>query len=233
MSDELELDQEDFYGRLLADAYLVDIAILLQRRGVTENDIERALSTLNKRGNKVGAVAIVLMPELEPENPNLPTPSYRVRLVIQVIEHPLISRSSNGAGKSAEQIAKRIRQVGHHFITGRSGSSNTWHWDGMQPEEVPAGKVSYSVAFRRVAGDDLLQKVATPVIVATPAVPDGFNVEITCATAGAAIQRSVDGSYPTTPHVEPSFHVAAGTTVRAAATLVGKQQSNVAERTIS
>ncbi len=232
MSDEIELDQEDFGARLAADPYFADIKVLVQRKGVTEQDIETALSVLNEQGGKIGACVIVLMPSLvPPANNSAPTPLFDVRIGVQVIEQPLISQDpTSGVGKSAEQICTRVRQNGHQFSTGRQGANQLFSFDGTEPADVEAGKVSYVNFFKRKAGDAHLVRVAPVALAKAAGTPDGFDITLSCPTDGAAILYSVDGSYPTTAYTVP-FNVAAGVTVRAAATKTGLQQSNVTELT--
>jgi hypothetical protein len=232
MSADLELDQEDFAARLAADSYFADIKVLLQRKGVTDSDIEVALSVLNEEGGKIGACVIVLMPELVAEDPAVPTPLYRVRVPVQVIEQPLMSGdATSGVGKSAEQIAERVRQVLHHFSTGRGGSSHLFHFDGQQPLDVDPAKVSYLGNFGRKAGDDLLTRVAAVVLASAAGDPTGFDITLTCPTDGAAIYYSTDGDYPDTLY-SAAFNVAAGTTIRATARKTGLQESNPKELTV-
>lgn len=228
MSDALELDQEDFAERLKADPYLDDISVFVQRKGVTENDINVALSVLNEKGGKIGACLVVLMPELVPDSPNVPGPRYNIRTTVQVIEQPLFNLDNTGTGKSAEQIAQRVRQLLHHFANGHGA---TYNFDGMEPISADAGKVSYAVKFSRLAGDSMLAKVATPSI-STDSVSAPATVTIACATAGATIRYSLDGTYPTLLYTAP-LAVTTAATVRAVAEKTGLQQSDIRQLTIT
>jgi hypothetical protein len=234
MSDALELDQEDIGGRLSADPYFADITVLVQRKGVTENDIEAALSVINEKIGKIGAIAIIIMPELQPDSGQTPGARYFVRTTVQVIEQPLFNLGDTGTGKSAEQIAERIRQVLHFFSTGRG---NVYTFDGMQPIAVEEGKISYGVAFRRVGGDSAIIKVADVEITATGAAAPA-TVTLACATAGAAIWYTTDGSFPSSANATATqytvpFAQATAATIRAAAEKSGLQQSNVRQLTLT
>lgn len=235
MKDVLELDQEDFFGRLLADPRLSDVAVLLQRKGVTESDVESALSVFNDRGTgKLGAAVIVLMPSLTPQSPNLPSAEYDVRITVQVIEMPLVNLGDTGSGISAEQLAQRVRQLFQVFSNGY-GSSFTFA--GMEPIAVSAGQISYGVSFTRLAGDPFDGKVATPAIEGdsddAPA-----TVTITCGTAGAAIYYTTDGSYPSSQNTAATLYTvpfaqADATTIRASAEKADLLSSNIVQLSLS
>jgi len=235
MSDALELDQEDFYGRLLAAPALADVKILLQRKGVTESDIESALSVLNDRGNgKIGACILVLMPSLTAVSPDVPGPLYNINMVVQVIEQPMFNTGSGGTGLTAEQLAQQVRMLFQHFANGHGG---TYGFASMEPIAVPEGQISYGVRFERQAGDSAPQSVALPTISATGSAAPA-TVTLACATAGAAIYYTTDGTYPSSANATASLYAApfvqaTAATIRVAAEKAGLQQSNVRQLTLS
>jgi hypothetical protein len=230
MSDPLELDQEDFFHRISVDALFSDVTVLLQRKGVVDSDVEVALSTLNEKASKLGTCVVVLMPELQPDRPGAPGPEYKVLLTVQVIESPLLNGSDSGTGKSAESLATALRQLLHMFDT---GGRNTFTFESMEPIQTSADKVSYGVRFARNARDVRPSKVATPVISpASGAAPQ--TITLTCATVGASIYYTTDGSPPFSTNAEAElytapFNLAAAATVRAAAVLTNYAPSNIAQ----
>jgi hypothetical protein len=219
--DPLIQSQEDFQRRLEADAYFADISVLLQRRGVTEADIEEKLNVLNEKGGKLGACAIVLKPRLVPVTPDAPGPEYFIEITVQVLTQPLMNDGDGGTGKQTEAIATRTRILGHNFAG--------FTFFEQQGEDVPKGKDSYSVTFRRRAQDNE-QRCGKPLI-----DPDSGAaatlVTLTSATAGATIYYTTDGSLPTeedgTLYAGP-FAAPAGR-VRAIAYKDGLIASDVAE----
>jgi hypothetical protein len=228
MSDQISQDQLDFYGRLLADAYFADVEVLLEAKGLTEADVDQALGPLNEKGGKSGACVVVLMPTLTPESPDAPGPRFLVRQGIQVIEAPLFNRVTGGTGKSAAAIAEQVRRLCHHFSTGRG---NVYTFAAQEPIAVQDGKVSYAVTFQRPGGDTLLRKVATPTCSTTSSTAPA-TVTLACATGGAAIHYTLDGSYPSSTNPSALLYstpveVATAATVRAAASLSAWAQSNV------
>jgi len=237
----LELDQDDIYARLLADPFFkAGVPVLERRKGITESDVQAALSTMNQANGMVGSVAIVLMPVLSGQDPNAPGPRYTVRYTVQVIDYPVIRRQSKGGtGMSAELICDRVREILHLLNFGRG---QTLAFDRLEPTQEPAGMVGYGVTFRRIGTD------APPVGCAAvgisplsggvnPILPGPQTVTLTCATAGAAIWYTLDGSYPSSVNPNATLYAAPfvappGATVRAAAELAGFQQSQVISQAI-
>lgn len=225
--DPLTLDQADYAALYDADPFFSQIKVLAQFKGVTENDIQVALSTLNERDGKIGAVLIVIMPELQPDTGQTPSPRYFVRIGLQVIAQPLLADdATSGVGLSAEQISERVRQIGQNRKFGRS---NSFMFDGMEPLPVDEGKVSYGVYFRRAGGDAYVPRVATPALTSEVAVlpATGWTVTMT-VPPGATGWYTTDGTLPTelngTEYTGP-FNVPAAATVRASAVQTGFQQS--------
>jgi hypothetical protein len=211
---------------------------------VTESDVESALEALNARGGKTGAVIIVLMPDLAPESRDAPGPRYYVRYGLQIIVWPPAALSPGGAGLTAEEIAEYLRQIVHHVALGRS---NVLSFDGQQPTTVAAGKVSWTVYFRRLGGDEALPKVVLPGISAEPIltgdVPTAYRITLSCTPPGSAaytpaIWYTIDGSYPapggaTSIQYQAPFVIAAPCLLRVTATADGLQQSDAIEADIS
>lgn len=230
--DPLQQDQEDFAARLSADSYFADISVLLQRRGVTESDIETALSVLNEKLGKIGAVVIVLKPALLSTDPDAPGPEYKVSLTVQVITQPLFNDdASTGTQKSTEAIAERVRLLLHRFTT----LGGIYSFVAMQAETVAEGKDSFSVTFTRRACDTA-ERCGLPLI--TPDEGAGSQeVTLSTATAGAAIYYTLDGSYPSSVNEEATLYTAPfapGTaTLRCAAEKSGLQQSGVSQATFT
>lgn len=227
MSDQLEQDQLDIYWRIAADSYFADVPVLLELKGVTDNDINQALSTLNDKGGKSGVLAVVLMPSLAPDQSEAPGPRYIPRITVQVIDQPLFNLSASGIGKSASQVAERVRMIIHRF---RNGTGATFAFAGQEPVPVDDGKNSYAVAFTRLAGDNPPAKVAMPTISAAGTVAPQ-TVTLACATGGAAIRYTLDGSSPVSANpsalvYSAPFNVSAAGKLRVAATLASYQQSD-------
>jgi hypothetical protein len=229
----LELDQDDIVGRLQVDPFFqAGVPVLEQRKGITESDISIAISTANQQNGKIGSCAIVLMPRLSGQDPNAPGPRWTARYPIQVIDWPVVRRQAAGGSQaSADEIADRIRQIIHGMTCLRLQGQLAFYFDKLEPTQVPEGMVSYIVTFKRLGTDKPPVSVASVGI--SPSSGTGpLVVTLACATAGAAIYYTIDGSYPSsiaptgTLYTVP-FSAPSGSTVRAAAELTGFQQSSV------
>lgn len=224
--------QLDIAARLEAAAFFADLPVLVQRKGVGDSDIATALQALNPKGDKCGAVVIVLMPEFAPLTADAPGPEYLARYPIQVIETPFINLGEQGIGKSAELIASQVRQLLHYAAF---DGSRVFTFASQAPADVEEGSISYLVKFQRRAIDEAEDKVPEPELSAAGEGP----VVITASTvsAAAALWYTTDGSYPwsgnaaATLYAEP-VTLSASCTFRCVAYLDGYQASNVATATI-
>ncbi len=228
--DQLLRDQRDFAARLLEEPALAQVAVLLEEKGVTEADVQQALTTLNPRGDKIGAVLVVLMPVLVPETPDAPGPRSRARLTVQAIETPLYNRGAGGTGLPATALALHVRSLLHRFSTGLGA---VWSFAGQEPVPVDEGNVSLGISFERPHQDSGAPRASTPLILGEP--DSGGTLVSIQAEPGATIRYTLSPmAYPaldaeTTEIYAAPFVVPAGARVRAVAALTGKQTSNIAE----
>lgn len=223
--DSLEQDQTDFHARIDVDSFFAEITALLQRKGVTESDIETALSVLNEKVGKIGACVIVLKPVLVASTPDAPGPEYFVEITVQAITQPMFNDdATTGTLKTTEAIAQRLRVVGHRF--------KGYSFAAQQTEEVAEGKDSYSVSFRRLTRDDDA-RCGKPLF-----EPDSGagsqEITLTTATAGASIYYTTDGSYPSADNPEAGLYAApitpgVGNRLRAVAYKTGLIASDITE----
>jgi hypothetical protein len=232
MPEPLQLDQDDYAALFGADAFFAHVRVLEQRKGVTESDIDVALSTLNERAGKLGACVVVLEPELQPDRAETPAARYFVRIAIQVIVQPLLADDpTTGVGLAVEEVCERVRQLGHARSFGRR---NVFMFDGMEPIAVGGGRNSYLVFFRRLGGDSVVAKLAAPAI-ATDSAAAPAEITLT-VPSGATGFYTLDGTLPTalngTLYTAP-FTVPAACTLRAAAVQEGYQQSDPAQLTLT
>lgn len=233
MKAQLKQDQEDFFHRISSDEFFADVKVLMEDTGNTEADIDQSLNTLLAKAAKAGACVVVLMPSLGNDSPNAPGPRYVVRMTCQVIDQPLTNLGDSGTKKSVAEISERVRMICHHFNTGRG---NVYALASQEPIPVDVGKNSYGVVFTRPGGDAAPRKVGTPVIDAS-ADDAPATLTITCATAGATIHYTLDGSppYASNPAAlvySAPVNLATAATVRAAASLAEHQPSDITRRVI-
>jgi hypothetical protein len=136
--------------------------------------------------------------------------------------------ASSGTLRSAEQIALDVLHALHHFDPGTSGSPLYADKKAIEPNTDFPGKIVYDCFIRTRLGLDPAAKVA-PVKIDVYPIAAPATVGMSCATPGAEIRYTLDGSYPgptATLYTAP-FTQATAATVRAAAYLAGKQGSDI------
>lgn len=225
--------QEDFEGRLLAEPYFSDVAIIQQRRALTVDEISGQLGVLKGRASKVGACVIVKLPVLDVVDPNVPGPRTSPVQQLLIIEHPTHNASAQGTGKSAEQLAIAALQLFHHFVPYGVTQVFVGDQNAIVPDESLPGLRAYVVTFTSFV------QLAVPSKVIRPTITIDTNVTLACATSGAAIYYTTDESYPSasntaaTLYSAPFTTPASGTVIRVAGEKTGSQQSDIAQQSVT
>lgn len=235
-SDHLLQTQNDLCAYLGLDPELADVAIIPQRSapgeegGSVHDVIEDALAGLKQKNGKAGLVVIVLMPDVAPQDENLPGPQMEMTCTVRVVENRIVNESASGTGLSAPLVALHLARVLHHWCpdgTHVLRPASKFIEDVSVPE-----REAHEVRFLLRLPLAPLARVSRPLITGEP---DGGGVRITlsCATSGAAIHYSLDGSFPVagTLYDEP-FTLTAPARLRVIATAAGKLPSSVAEAEI-
>lgn len=231
MSDDLlETLQADVFAVLKATPALALANVILNDAETTDSKIENALKTLTPTGGKRGLALVVLRPEITEGEKNLPGPPLTLRIEIQCVEHPLLNRGADGTGVRSSQAALNALATLHlrHMGTCLLFADK----DPIKPVQVKTGYVSDAVTlYAKFAG-----LVMDKPLGITPTIADD-DITLTCATGGAAIYYTVDGSFPAetagTLYEAPFAAPDAGTTIRAAAYVTDQPPSDVLEFTIT
>ncbi len=192
--------QDDVFAVLANTPGLADACILVDNAGDIENAVARALQNLTLANGKRGLAVIIMLPEITQAQKNLPGPPMLGKLELQVIEQVLINRdAANGTLVRSSVAALRVLGALHLQLLGDLllyGDT-----EPVKPLPVKAGHVSHVVSLHYRLDQVLLTQkcadvaasVGTPVSGVTP-------VTLTCATAGASIYYTTDGSYPAPTH---------------------------------
>lgn len=217
--------------RIRSDAWLGDVPVLERRQGVVDSDVAAALGVLNSATGKRGAVIIVAMPTVDVPEPNTVGPALSVQPSIRVIEKPLFNRREGGTGRQAEEIAIRLLRLLHLVQLGCGTGTLVADKRAIEPASLgDAQSLGYDVFFT-AQGYCAFAPIALPGI----AVAAG-EATLTCATEGAEIYCTLDGTYPRPgagTRYEAPIAVVAGQTLRAAAYLGERVPSSVTSLLIS
>lgn len=234
----LEQMLDDLAARAAADPYYADIALNILRpraqlsAAAIQTKIDQALAGLVRKGGKCGAAVTFLMPIGDTEKPNVSGPQLRFVYTVRVQEIIEINMGPSGTGKSAEEIALHTLQL-FHLCMLNGGNCLYADPSTLTPSLEFDPKLTYDVRLRAQGGLPRVDKCALPII--APGSGDGSTeITLTCATPGAAIYYTTDGSYPYAGNDEAQLYSApfalgafAPCTLRAAAELAGYQQSDV------
>jgi len=189
--DYLDRIQADTAGILAGVPKLALATHLVDDEGDIEAGVLRKLATLDDKTGKRGLAIIVLMPEVVEADENLPGPQMEVSQEVQVIEQVLLNRdATSGTRIRSATAALRVLSALHMHTVGNF----TWYAGRNAIKPLPMdrkGFVSHSVEVRL--------RLSVPV----PAKPQAVSMTneagvmtLSCATPGASIYYSLDGSLP-------------------------------------
>jgi hypothetical protein len=209
MSDSLLTDlQTDLAARLEADDFFADIPVLTERKADVGSGIGKALGTLAGKGSRAGVCVILMSPVASAEIPNLPGPVLDIELAARVLENVLINTGANGTGKPALTVARRVARLLHHYRAEGLSQIVIADKPTIVPVEDPVAPLAYEIRFRSREGDlEPFAKVAMPAIAPNSGAPPQ-TVTLTCATAGAAIHYTLDGSHPAATNPAAALYTA-------------------------
>ena len=207
-------------ARLASDPYFSNVTIVTENIGDIENKIQTAIA-------KLGVCVIVVTPSASMAAPDAPAPYFNnIKVLVRVVENVVLNRSASGANKPASDVAEIVASLLHQ-----------WTPDGisecifLEEPSITLGNdprlLSYDVRCRTQGGlSYTIPSTAQPVIVLTgSSYPQ--TATITCATAGAAIFYTLDGTAPIPRNPSAFLYngvisgIAAGTVIKAQSSLWG------------
>ncbi|MDB6064944.1 MAG: hypothetical protein JWR26_1152 [Pedosphaera sp.] len=232
MSSILSQLQQQCADRLQSDPLFADIRVLTERIADIESEIERALGPLNQQGGRTGVVAILLTPTANVNFENLFGPFFdEIKIVVRVIENVPINQDANtGTTIPAAEVAEKVCNLLHHFQPGSANGPITAGKPAIALGNDP-NHLSYDCVFKTSGGlTTVLPQAATPVI-----TNNSGTISLACATAGAAMFYTLDGSNPAprngTLYTTP-FTPSHGATLKVRAWLAGYLTSETAITTL-
>ncbi len=231
MSSVLTQLQQQCADRIQSDPAFADVCVLTEHIADIESEIQRALGPLNEQGGKTGLVAILLTPTASVNFENVFGPFFdEIKIAVRVIENvPINQDPDSGTNLPAAEAAETICGLLHHFQPDSANGPVVAQRPAITLGNDP-NYLSYDCLFQTSGGlTTVLPQAATPVITDT-----GGSVSITCATAGAAVFYTLDGSNASprngTLYTTP-FVPATGLTLNARAWLAGYLASETAVTT--
>lgn len=209
--------QEDLTFALLSAASLANINVVQYRKLRLQGQIDLSAIYQIVRNGRSGCGILVEMPSFEVAHPNLLGPEGDLVMTFAVIEEPNLNfEPTGGTLLSAEDVAQTVLDELHgYFIAGLTSlyADKT----AVRSADEFQGLVAYRVQFR------MRQVRAQTPRVATPSITNVGNViTLACATPGADIYYTLDGTFPGQPnpgavkYLNP-FPMGLGLTLRVAA----------------
>ncbi|MDB6022614.1 MAG: hypothetical protein JWQ04_2471 [Pedosphaera sp.] len=183
--------QQQCADRIQADPLFANVPALTERIADIDSEIARALGPLNGQSGKTGLVAVVLTPTATVHFQNVFGPFFdEIKIVVRVIENVAVNQDPNtGTNVAAADAVERICGLLHHFQPEAANGPITSRRPSITLGKDP-GYLCYECHFRTSGGLS-----AVPPQVATPVIAESSGtVTLTCATPGAAMFYTLDGS---------------------------------------
>ena len=232
MTDFIQL-QSDLCAAALSNGALSNLNVKQWRKLRLQSEVDLATIWLEGRNGRSGVGAIVELPEFDVQNPNLPGPEAFLLLSFLILEEPNINFTPDcGTLVSAEQYAQLFLEIFHDYQVEGFGTLFAAP-KAIAPVEDYPGIVGYRVTFRARVPREQTARVATPALSEAAG-----TLTITCATSGADIYYTNDGSCPGSGNdaaqlYSAPFSVAVGEVIRAAAYKTGAPGSHVTKQTVT
>jgi Chitobiase/beta-hexosaminidase C-terminal domain len=185
--------QQQCADRLQSDPLFANVPVLTERIADIESEVARALGPLNGQSGKTGLVAILLTPTANVNFENVFGPFFDdIKIVVRVIENvPVNQDPATGTNVAAADAAEKICSLLHHFQPDSASGPITAQKPSIALGNDPRN-LSYDCHFKASGG-----LTTIPPQAATPAININSGAyTLTCATAGAAMFYTLDGSSP-------------------------------------
>ena len=193
----IETIQQEVADTLSADPFFAVIPVLVESLGNVGSQVERALGPLASGGGRTGAVVVVTTPTANVNWAEVGGPFFdEIPIAVRVAVNPLTNSDPEaGTGASALSICEEVCGVLHQFLPMSANGPVV----AQRPTITRVSRagddestVEYLCHFKTLGGiQSALPQVATPA-----AECAAGQWLLACATPGAAIFYSVDGSNP-------------------------------------
>jgi hypothetical protein len=183
--------QQQCADRLAADTAFAFVPVLTERIADIQSEIARALGPLNGQSGKTGLVAIILTPTADVNHENVFGPFFDdIKIAVRIIENVPVNQDPNtGTNLAAADAAEKICGLLHLFQPASATGPITARRPSIALGNDP-NNLSYDCHFKTCGGlTTVPPQAAMPVITSNTG-----QVTITCATTGAAVFYTLDGS---------------------------------------
>ncbi|HEV2329247.1 MAG TPA: chitobiase/beta-hexosaminidase C-terminal domain-containing protein [Verrucomicrobiae bacterium] len=229
----IALLQEDIGFALNSDSEFANINVQLERKELYSSEVALATVWQTVKGGASGIGVVVAMPKVNVQAPNGPL-EFVCRQRLTVLEEPNINQTpGTGTQEFAEDVGTYLLRLLHEYSLAQDITLYA-NGEAMIPNRDYAGIRGVDVdLFYKFSPAQLTRCATVPIAFAGPTGdPPVYSCTLTCATMGATIYYTTDGTFPGPANGAAQvygnpFNVAGGTQVRAAAYLNGIKGSPV------
>lgn len=221
--------QDHLLAKLLSEPLLNNVAIVSFRKQINVDVAKRTAPHLAGRNGKVGSGILINLPAADPTDDDIGGAQMLANVSLDILNRDDMALAlSNGSQLTAEEVVSIVWFLLHQWLNQATGSGN-WFVSGFDPIEDQKGAYGYRLILTVRFANDQPAKCANVIT----AVNAG-HATLTCATAGASIYYTLDGSFPgpgnsaAVLYAAP-FAVASGQTILTAAYLANYIGSDVWE----
>lgn len=224
--------QDCVFYRLGSMPYFVDIELLRRQQTYVGDVLSNALAGISQKDGKAGACVIVGIPEVVTDaEQGQGGGLLKVRVPVEVVENELFNRGEMGTGKFVDEIAATVYAALKGVQWGSLDMTGPLFADAspIMPVKGEAGDANLHTMVRLgcLWGLTFDARCAFPVISEVAA----GTFALGCATPGATVWYTMDGSYPFAGNpqaqaFEEPVTISVTTTVRAIAYADGLDPSN-------
>jgi len=212
MNDFVQL-QEDLTQGLLCESALQYINVVQYRKLRLQSEIDWSAIYAAPRNGRAGCGIVVEMPTFEVLHPNVSGPVGNLVLSCVVLEEPNLNADpATGTQMSAEAVSKFILDSSHQWEIGgvgvmaavREAIRGLWRTEDLRGVVAPGslrdaiwdaqrfeGLVAYRVKLQMQAAGRPVARASQPT-----AQQQQAEVTLACATEGAEVYYTTDGSFP-------------------------------------
>ena len=226
--------QQQISDRIQADPMFAYVPVFTERIKELQSEINLALGPLNGCAGKSGLVVVVLTPTANASFGEVFGPFFDdIRITVKVLENVTQNQDSlTGTGIPAVAAAEQICGLLHQFMPEGAGGPVLVRKPAITLANDPLNLV-YQCHFRTSGGlRNVPPKLASP-----GCTQQNGLLTMSCATAGAAIFYTLDGSLPLPRNPMAFLYTAPvtsvpGATLKARAFLAGYLNSEIAMATL-